>query len=120
MKKAELQKKITWVEKAVVVFYLIYYSAGIFPLFITQGSTEGDNVDVTQFNWAYYNYGFILSYLFAAFFLACYWKKAIFVISKGNIFLYLLIAIIPVSLAWSILPEDTFSGSVGMIGTTLF
>lgn len=120
MKIANFRKSLDLVEKVIAAFYFVYYSGAIFPLFITQGASEGDGVDLTSFNWGLYNLGFIFSYFIAVLFIASHWGRVLFIVKRGGIFLPLLTLMVPASKFWSISPSDTLSASIGLIGTTLF
>jgi exopolysaccharide production protein ExoQ len=119
IKRTDLEKKIDWLEKAMVVFFFFYYSKAVFALLVTSGASEGSGIDTTNANWALFNLGFIFSYLFSAFFLILRWERVLFVIRQASFYLPLLVLMAPLSYIWSVNPEETLSGSIGMVGSTL-
>ncbi len=109
-------------EKSEYVFtvssLLLYFNC-IIILFITNGASEGDGVNILDFNYGIVNLLYILNYLLTATLLILRWQKTIYFISKNILFLVLMLWI-PLSFIWSANPDETLTGSVGMIGTTLF
>ncbi len=110
---------LTKAEHIFTVASLVLYTNAVIPLLIIQGASEGDNIDVTTFNFAPLNFLFILNYLVVFSLLFLRWRKVLYFIYHNLLFLGFM-AIVPLSFAWSAAPDKTLTGSIGMIGTTLF
>jgi exopolysaccharide production protein ExoQ len=110
---------LTKAEHIFTIASLILYTNAVIPLLIIQGASEGDNIDVTTFNFTPLNLLFVLNYLVVFSLLFLRWQKVLYFISQNLLFLGFMV-IVPLSFAWSEAPDKTLTGSIGMIGTTLF
>jgi len=115
----ELQSLFARAEQVFVVASVILYSNAIVPLLITQGASEGDGVDILSFNYTPLNLLFLLNYFISAILLTLRWKSTLHTLIADPFWLILTV-MIPISLLWSVNPDETTSGSIGMIGTILF
>ncbi|MGF1568121.1 MAG: O-antigen ligase family protein [Nodosilinea sp.] len=106
-------------ERIFTVLSLILYMNAVIPLLIIGGASEGDGVDLTAFNFTPLNLLFVLNYLITTSLLILRWQKVLYVLSHNFLFAALTV-MIPVSFLWSANPAETMSGSIGMVGTTLF
>lgn len=117
--KINLMDALDKFERVFVVISLLIYMSAVIPLFITQGASEGDGVDVFSFNYSILNLIFIVNYLITASLLFLRWHKALF-FTIHNIPFIALMAMAPLSYLWSAAPANTLSGSIGLIGSTMF
>lgn len=115
----DLPKFLNQAEHIFAVASLIVYFNAIVPLFIIQGASEGDGVDILTFNFMPLNMLFLLNYLITTCLLTLRWRRTLHTI-MGAPFWLILTVMIPVSFLWSAKPDETISGSIGMIGTILF
>jgi O-antigen ligase len=107
-------------EQIFVVLSLVLFMNAVVPLLIIRGASEGDGVDfIALYSFAPLNRLFILNYLVTAGLLILRWQKTLYFASQ-NIFFVILVMMIPLSFIWSAKPDETFTGSVGMLGTTFF
>jgi O-antigen ligase len=106
-------------ERIFAILSLLLYMNAVIPLLIIKGASEGDGVSVLSFNYTPLNLLFILNYLITASLLILRWNRVLYFASQNLLFIALL-AMAPISFIWSAMPDETFSGSVGMIGSTLF
>ncbi len=106
-------------ERLFALIYLIIYMSAIIPLLIIKGASEGDGTSISSFNFTPLNLLFIINYLITFTLLLLRWEKFVYFLTRNILFL-LLILIIPLSFLWSAIPEETLTGSVGMIGSILF
>lgn len=98
---------------------LMLYMGCVIPLLLTNGASEGDGTDILAFNYTPLNLLFLLNYLITTLLLILRWRNLLYCISQNTLF-FTLILLIPLSFLWSVKPDETLSGSIGMIGTTLF
>lgn len=115
----DLPKFLNRAEHVFAVASLVLYFNAIVPILIIQGASEGDGVDINSFNFMPLNMLFLLNYCITAGLLTLRWKRTLHTL-MGDPFWLMLTVMIPVSLLWSAKPEETISGSIGMIGTILF
>jgi O-antigen ligase len=107
-------------ERIFVVVSLILFMNAVVPLLIIRGASEGDGVNFIElYSFAPLNNLFILNYLASTSLLILRWQKVLHFASQNLLFIILVI-MVPLSFIWSAKPEETFTGSVGMIGTTFF
>lgn len=106
-------------ESIFTVASLMLYMGCVIPLLITNGASEGDGQDILAFNYTPLNLLYLLNYSVVSGLLLFRWRKVLYFISQNPLFLILML-LIPVSFLWSAKPDETLSGSIGMIGTTLF
>jgi exopolysaccharide production protein ExoQ len=106
-------------ERIFTVISLVIYMNAIIPLLIIQGSSEGDGIPMSTFNFTPLNLLFLTNYLITTGLLLLRWKNTLYFTSKNLLFIALIL-MVPLSFFWSAMPEKTYTGSVGMIGTTLF
>ncbi|NMF82564.1 O-antigen ligase [Nodosilinea sp. P-1105] len=106
-------------EQIFTVASLVLYTNAVIPLLIIQGASEGDGVDITTFDFSILNLLFVLNYLVVFSLLFLRWQKVLHFISQNLLFLGFML-IVPLSFAWSAAPDRTLTGSIGMIGTTMF
>lgn len=106
-------------ERIFTVISLVIYMNAIIPLLIIQGTSEGDGIPMSAFNFTPLNLLFITNYLITTGLLLLRWKNTFYFASKNLLFIALIL-IVPLSFFWSAMPDKTYTGSISMIGTTLF
>jgi exopolysaccharide production protein ExoQ len=106
-------------ERIFTVVSLSVYMGVIVPLLITQGASEGDGVNIMAFNWMPLNLLFVTNYLITTALIFLRWQRTLFFATQSLPFIGFML-LVPVSFAWSALPESTLTASIGMFGTTLF
>lgn len=99
------------------VFALIHVSAGILPLLLTKGASEGDGVDITAFDLSLIAKVSLLMYVCAFILLVLRWKKVINVVTEGK-FIWLFVIFVFLSFLWSYAPDKTFRFGIYGIGST--
>lgn len=114
-----LPRLLNRAEHVFAVASLVVYFNAIVPLLIIQGASEGDGVDILAFNYMPLNMLFLLNYMISAGLLTLRWKRTFHTL-MGDPFWLILTIMVPVSILWSVKPDETMSGSIGMIGTVLF
>ncbi|MGK7897133.1 MAG: O-antigen ligase family protein, partial [Xenococcus sp. (in: cyanobacteria)] len=100
------------------VFSLIHFSGGVLPVFLIQGASEGDGIDITSFDLSLIAKISLLIYCCAFVLLVLRWKKVINVVTEGR-FIWLFVIFVFLSFSWSIAPDKTFRFGVYGIGSTL-
>ncbi len=115
----DLKNLLNKFENIFVVVSIFLYSADVIPLILSGGASEGDGFDYASANLSLNRNLFLLNYLIAFALLALRWKKSLAFL-QGNYLFFALTALLPVSYLWSAMPDETLTGSIGMIGTTLF
>ena len=98
---------------------LVHISQAIVPLILTNGSSEGDGVDVRALDLSINAKISLLIYIITFCLLAVRWKRVLATLSS-NKYLWLLLGIICFSYFWSINPDQTFRFAVYALGTTGF
>ena len=98
---------------------LVHISQAIVPLILTNGSSEGDGVDVRALDLSINAKISLLIYIVTFCLLAIRWKRVLTTLSS-NKFLWLLLGIICFSYFWSINPDQTMRFAIYAIGTTGF
>lgn len=119
LRNQTMDKKIALFEKIFAICSLIHYSAGVLPLILTQGASEGDRVDINSFNFQLNQLSFLVVYLLTLCFLILRWKKTLVVI-KQNKWICLFLAIAVLSFLWSVAPLTSLEQSVDLIMASLF
>jgi O-antigen ligase len=115
------RKFLEFSEIAFVIIYLILYAAGVVVLFLMGGASEGEKGTVQEFDFALNRILFFFNYLIVLLLLILRWKKTLYTLmSRSNILILMLIALVPLSTLWSVEPGKTLSASIAMIGTCLF
>jgi exopolysaccharide production protein ExoQ len=108
-------KLIRWGENIFIVISIIFFSQGLFSLFIDTAKLE-EHPDASSFVLALMS---LLIYSTTAAILVLRWK------TKGRLFyknkwILLLLTLAVVSTLWSSVPDITFRKSISLIGTTIF
>lgn len=98
---------------------LIHISQAIAPLILTNGSSEGDGVDVRTVDLSINAKISILIYLVTFCLLAIRWKKVLSTLTR-NKSIWILLGIICCSYFWSINPSQTMRFAIYAVGTTGF
>lgn len=106
-------------ERVFTVLSLFIYMNAAIPLLITQGASEGDGARMEDFNFTPLNLLFLLNYFITFTLLILRWDRSIKAALLNPIFIAI-IAMAPLSYLWSAMPDETFSGSIGLIGSTMF
>lgn len=106
-------------ERIFTILSLFIYMNAAIPLLITQGASEGDGVRMEDFNFTPLNLLFLLNYFITFTLLILRWDRSIKTALTNPIFVSI-VAMAPLSYLWSAMPDETFSGSIGLIGSTLF
>lgn len=107
------------IERIFVVLSILLYLQAVVPLFIIRGANEGDGVDLESFDYSIQNMLYIANYLVTTSLLLLRWQRVL-AYTLNNIGFVVLLGMAPLSLLWSSMPDDTFTASVGIIGTTFF
>ncbi|MCC0177342.1 O-antigen ligase family protein [Waterburya agarophytonicola K14] len=101
------------------IFSLVHISQAIVPLILTNGSSEGDGVDIRALDLSINAKISILIYILTFCLLAIRWKRVLGTISS-NKSLWILLGIVCFSYFWSINPPQTMRFAIYAIGTTGF
>lgn len=117
--KINVMEALDKFERVFSVFSLLLYMNAVVPLFIIQGASEGDGVDLFAFNYTPLNLLFITNYLITLTLLILRWNKTL-VFAINNVLFITLILMAPLSYVWSAMPDRTLSGSIGIMGSTMF
>ncbi|MBD0334445.1 MAG: O-antigen ligase family protein, partial [Cyanobacteria bacterium Co-bin13] len=119
MKKIAFERGVVLCEKVFFFICVIHYSAGILPLIITGGMSEGDNIPVDSFNWTPNSSLYLLTYVIPVLLIACRWKKVFSYMRVRDVLMPILVLLAPLTTLWSLAPDETFSAAVALIGTAL-
>ena len=98
---------------------LIHISQAIAPLILTNGSSEGDGVDVRALDLSINAKISLLIYIITFCLLAIRWKKVLGTLAR-NKSIWVLLGIVCFSYFWSINPSQTMRFAIYAIGTTGF
>lgn len=101
------------------VLACVVFTGAVIPLLIIKGASEGDGIDITAFDYRPQNLLIVLIYLISACLVLLRWKTVLYFASNSPAVI-LLTLMVPLSLIWSQRPDKTLTGSIGIIGTTLF
>lgn len=97
---------------------LFHFSAALFPLILSGGSSEGDGVDINSLDLSLIAKINVLIYVIAFALVFLRWKKALSAASQA-IFFWPFIILAAFSNFWSSIPESTSKGVVYALGATI-
>lgn len=121
-KDFKTSKTFEYLEKTFIIGSLILYSGGIFALLISGGASEGDGRG-SSVDYSMLSLLFIANYLGTVCLYAINWpmlQKRFFEIIASNYVYWVFLMFIPLSKFWSVKPDETMSGAIGMAGTVMF
>ncbi|AFZ37212.1 O-antigen polymerase [Stanieria cyanosphaera PCC 7437] len=101
------------------VLALFHLSQGLIPLLIIRGASEGDGINLTNYDYSINAKISILIYLISFLLLVLRWKKVADILTKDKL-IWPFILVISLSSFWSVAPSETFRYSIYAIGTTAF
>ncbi|MEM9219739.1 MAG: O-antigen ligase family protein [Cyanobacteria bacterium P01_F01_bin.150] len=108
-----------WTELSFVIAYIIIYSGGFFYLFLSGGSSEGDGIPISSFDFSLLQKVFLLNYIITFSLIIFCWKSFLYY-ALGVKLVVLLVLLAAASFLWSAQPSVTQSRGIAIIGTTLF
>ncbi|NJN87773.1 MAG: O-antigen ligase family protein [Leptolyngbyaceae cyanobacterium SL_7_1] len=113
-----VRQRLLLIEQAFAAAALMLYSGGPINVILTGGYSQGDR-QVAEPDFAITRNLFLLTYIIIAALLFVRWKRAIRSIPYGLI-VWAAVGFAGLSYVWSAIPDETFSSTIALIGTTLF
>lgn len=113
-----LNQWLLLIEQAFAAAALMLYSGGPLNVILSGGFSQGDQ-QLAEPDFALTRSLFLLTYILIAGLLFIRWKRAIQSIPYGLI-IWVTVGFAGLSYLWSAIPEETFSSTIALIGTTLF
>jgi O-antigen ligase len=101
------------------ILALFHLSQGLIPLLITRGASEGDGIDVNNFDYSINAKISLLIYFITLILLFLRWKKVLPVLTKEKL-IWLFVLVIPLSYFWSVAPSESIRFIIYALGTTAF
>jgi exopolysaccharide production protein ExoQ len=109
--------EISVIEHIFTIISLIFFTGGPMPVILAGGVSQG--LETSKPDYMILRVCFQLIYVITLFYLARYWRRAVYLLLKDKL-IVLMIGIVFLSSLWSIDPDRTIIRGTATLGTTLF
>lgn len=115
--KHKFYRTLEFFERILLIIFLIHYAGAVVGVLTINGASEGDGIDLAQFDFSLSRNLYFVTYLFAGFGLIFQRQRALYLFKRNGFWLKGLLLTGVGSVLWTLTPASTNTAAIGLVGT---